>query len=147
MIRPATEEDLPRIAELIEAYFDEVQRERNFPVSLSKERILAHLITLLKDPEVIFLLEDQGMIAGPVIEMWFGDDRAAEEQIFYVTPNNRNGFLAKRLLEEFEKESKKRGAKGMFFTNFTGIGLERFERFLLAFGFQPQGGIFLKVFD
>lgn len=86
-----------------------------------------------------------GMIVGQVVPYFFCPNRRnAVDHIVYVSPNYRGTSAAHRLLKEFEKWAKDKGAIEMSIGTSTGVHPEKTHDFYVKMGYTHTGGIFKK---
>ena len=112
IIRQAIIEDSNAIKDLIKEFYDESLCEYGF--SLDEDTINETIQNFVNNHIVLLVEKDNkiiGIIAGIVaVSIFDKKQRLAQEAIWYITKDERKGNIAIKLIEEFEKESKKRGA-------------------------------------
>ena len=79
-------------------------------VSFDYEMVLNFMEKSLKNPDLISFIAEEGVIMGEVAHTWWGPNEIANGGIWYVSPEARNGILARALLRAFDEEAASRGA-------------------------------------
>lgn len=87
-----------------------------------------------------------GLLAGYLVEDFFGSAVIAGEHALYVLPEVRGGTAAVRLLGAFESWAKAHGAIGGFLGVTAGIDDERVAELYVRLGYRPAGAAFAKEF-
>lgn len=143
MIRPATQEDIPRLVELgtmlhdISAYAGS---------AYNPEKVARFLGDLVNGLGVVFVAEVSGEVvggfAGAITEQWFSDDLIAYDYSFFIEPSRRHGILATRLMLAFREWARIKGAKEIHVGIMTGMQVEGTTRLYRHLGFSYTGPLF-----
>jgi hypothetical protein len=145
-IRPATHDDVPAILEMGRAMHAESPRYQGLGFDAEKVWHRAwHTVdtggafVAVKDGRIV------GMVAGYVVENWFGGDNIASDYVFYLIPEERRiGRSAFLLWRAFEAWAAARGARDIAPGTTTGVDAEGTARFFMKLGYTPTGGVFFK---
>lgn len=80
------------------------------------------------------------MLIGGVNNVWWADERAADDILFYVHPDYRGGSSARRLLAAYVKWARNAGVRddAIRVTLSTGVEPEKTSKFLKRVGFKPS---------
>ncbi|HEX7011596.1 MAG TPA: GNAT family N-acetyltransferase [Steroidobacteraceae bacterium] len=150
-IRNATINDIDALVELGEMMHAESPRYRTLtydPVKVAG--IAQHLIC---DPAAQVLVAEQGgqlvgMLAGMVVQHYFGHDYYATDYVFFVRPEHRGSSAAPRLYRAWEELLKADGrAKEIALGISTEVDLERTWSFYKRLGFHGSGAIMVKKLE
>src|SRR5690606_19792445 len=107
-------------------------------------------LRLIYDPAAQVLVAEQGgqligMLAGMIVEHFFGDDCYATDYVFYVHPAYRGTSAAPRLYRAWEELLKADGrVKEVLLGISTEIHPERTRRFYERLGFRETGAIMVR---
>lgn len=85
-----------------------------------------------------------GVLVATVAGVYWSLERVANDVIVYVRPEARDSFVAKRLLEAYEKWAKKMSIKKIFFIQTTGVAPLRTTKFLELLGWRHIGSQMMK---
>lgn len=147
-IRIAIDIDIPVLARLSERYYKEVERFTN--LSYDADRAMYFGALSIPDPnQQIFIACEGREIIGfmwVVVEcpVW-SKDVIAHDIMLYVSPEHRNLFTAKKLIEAVEKWARVCGAKVVHCGANSGIMQDRAARALYKHsGYLPGGYNFYK---
>lgn len=121
--RQVTQMDVIALPNIFMQYYEEASKASNFVAQsgICLESILIKAMeTTIIDYEVLFIAETHGKIVGlfwgcSFVEFW-SNKVVAQDYMIYVSPEYRKRFVAKRLLNNFEKWAKGQGA------HFTRVG-------------------------
>jgi len=90
----------------------------------------------------VFLLSDDGMIAGTVVPMFYNASFYVMVEQVWFTPTGDKGLLAR-----FEEEAKALGARALYLSHFHHKRLNVMQRFLRARGYTPHEHLYMKAFS
>lgn len=148
MIRPATDADVPAIAELGRLLHQESDEYRG--ISYDVDKVCETMRGLLSCGGVIFLYESGGELcgglAGSIGEFWFSREKISGDFSLFVKPEHRHGLIAVKLILAFQAWSKQLGARRMQMGITTGIHAERTGRLYQSLGMRHAGLLFNKDF-
>jgi len=140
IIRPATEDDAAAILELAKLMHME---SRFSKFNYDEEKVKALITNLIKNDYGILLVAEGdkllGGIMGVVAEHYFGYDKSASDLALFVPPENRNSRIAMRLIKEYIKQAKEKGAVDILISNTTGYKPETVGKLYKAMGFIQIG--------
>ena len=139
-VRPADHADAACVVALARAMHDESPRYRGHSFDPLKVADHFHALVPLGGA---FVAETDGrivgLLAGFVIEDFFGHDKVAGEYALYVLPEARGGSAGARLLAAFEAWGRRQGAKEAYLGITAGIDTERVAQFYERLGYQRVG--------
>lgn len=144
MIRPATHDDIDRLAELGEMMHAE-SRFARLPIDLHKVRALfAHLI---ESPDGLLIVSESdgvviGGFAGYVVEHYFARTLVADDFALFVDPEYRGGMSAPRLLKAYVDWAKGKGAVMIHAGITTGVHVDETAKLYERLGFKLAGQLF-----
>ncbi len=140
-VRRAMPDDLPEILVLARAFHAEspVHRDHAF----NEGKVTAMLEAAMFDPDwlAIIALQDDaivGMVLMFATEMFYSDAREAGDLTFYVAPDQRNGFVALRMLAKVREWAKNAQVVRVSITPNTGINHHAAHKFFTRAGFMPS---------
>lgn len=104
----------------------------------------AKLEALLSSPDAYCALVKSeegyyGGIIGIVTQQFFGDDLIACDLGLFILPHKRGGTAAPRLIQEFERWAKAKGAKEVHMSQSTGVEVDRTRRLYESMGYTVVG--------
>jgi L-amino acid N-acyltransferase YncA len=145
MIRPATNDDIPRIIELGRL----LHQSSSYAAMEFDEGMAASFIEqLISGVGVVFVAEIDGVvvggIAGGITEQWFSSELLAFDYSFFIDPKTRSGITATKLVRAFTEWARLKGAKHIQIGITTDINVEGTSRFYRALGFEDAGLFFNK---
>ena len=144
-VREATEEDLPRLLELM-GDFHRASTQVRMPLNVPK--VEAMLRECIRQPMLgawVWGPEGsgvQGFYLGRVNDWWFTDELVAFDIAVFIDEAHRGSGAAGTLFETFKAWAKERGAATVFPGISTGVGLERAARFYEGHGMRKIGYVF-----
>lgn len=145
MIRPATNDDIPRIIELGHLLH---QSSSYAGMEFDPGMAGSFIESLISGLGVVFVAEIDGVVvgglAGGITEQWFSSELLAFDYSFFIDPKTRSGITATKLVKAFTSWAKLRGAKHVQIGITTGINVEGTSRFYRALGFEDAGLFFNK---
>lgn len=143
IIRNATLLDITSIVEMAKLMHSQSRFKR---FNYDKEK-MKELVTNLINNEsgILIVMEDVslvGGIMGIVAEQYFGRDKAATDLGLFVQPDSRNAKIAIKLITEYIKQAKDKGAIDVCIGNSTGRELELVGKLYESLGFKMMGGVY-----
>lgn len=144
MIRNATHDDIGRLVTLGKEMHAESRFSR-LPLDVDKVRALfAHLI---ESPDGLLIVSEKdgeviGGFAGYVAEHYFARTKVAADFGLFISPADRGGMTAPRLLKAYAKWAKERGAVMIQAGITTGTHVDETTRLYQALGFRQVGTLF-----
>lgn len=114
----------------------EERMRKVFDDHLQHLNIACCLLAVNKDQQIV------GMLMGYVIELFFADERVAQDRLFFVQPVSRGSSAAVRLLSAFRAWAQKRGAQEVSINMSVAVDMSRFNRFMTHMGFACCGSNF-----
>lgn len=116
IIRRAQQGDIPRLVELGEEFALLSQPYHKFPVS--REAIIISTNQMVNNDDAVVIVMEidgvvQGVIAGVLQKIFFSEDVALQELVWYV----KKGFKGLELLEAFEKIARSIGCQALVVGN------------------------------
>jgi GNAT superfamily N-acetyltransferase len=147
-VRHATRWDIPRIVQLATVAFAEARYGRYAFNAEKAERMI--LDSIDNDDIAVLVVEHDsigapfGFLAGIVTEHYFADTIYATNIALYVSPNRRGSRAAYRLVREFERVARAKGASEIMLGVTSGVGARRTERFYNALGYSTVGALTVK---
>lgn len=147
-IRNATIDDVDALVELGEMMHAESPRFRT--LTYDPVKVAGVVQYLLHDPAAQVLVAEHeaqivGMLAGIIVEHFFGPDCYATDYVFYVHPAYRGTSAAPRLYRAWEELLKADGrVKEVSLGISTEIHPERTRRFYEHLGFRETGAIMVR---
>lgn len=89
--------------------------------------------------------EAVGFFFGQVSKYFFNDERIASDLSFYVAPEARgNGVVVLRMIREFERWAKGKGAREVCLGISTGVSIHNTGKLLTRAGYTNMGGTFKR---
>ena len=85
-----------------------------------------------------------GVVAGFVTEYAFCSELVASDQIVFVAPRSRGTLAAVRLIEDFRRWARDRGARELVLGITTGVDARRTGELFERLGFEFAGGNFVQ---
>lgn len=144
-VRTATLYDLPEIMAMGEALHAESPRYAMCSYNPAKVEALARQVIPAGGAHVAEMNgKIIGMIAGFVVDRWFGDDKMASDYTFYVKPEHRKGRAALLLVRAFEGWAYLNGALDIVPGTSTMLDAEGTARFYEKLGYERSGYGFFK---
>lgn len=151
-IREAKHDDIPELVAMGRAMHEESPEYQRMDFSEEKVAKLARYLcgTMLvpSRPGSALVAEDEGriigMMAGFVIEHFFGHDKIASEYVLYVKPEHRRGTAAVRLIRAFEKWALSQGVRAIMPGVTTGNKTERTQALYMHLGYEANGVTLIK---
>ena len=143
MIRKATLDDVPLLMLFADWLEDESARYKRLGVN--KEKVVSHFTAIIENEDigVILLAEQNGVVlggfAGGVYSDWMTDSLLTFDYVNYVMPECRGLKIGEKLVAEFVKWSKQRGAKLVQCGTATGITPDKTIEMYKRCGFREQG--------
>lgn len=147
-IRAATVADIPALLGLAKRMHAESPRfaRRTF-VPGKCEAVIRALLTGQVAGSVFVAEKNHaivGMAAGFVVEHFFGDEKTASDLAVYVTPEERGGSIAIKLIRAFEHAVRAAGAVELTLGISTEIAAERTVDLYERLGYRRSGYSMLK---
>jgi len=147
-IRHATYADLGRLLALCEEGVGESRYQR-YAFNAAKAATLLERALEVGDVIVLVAVDDenvvQGFFAGVVTQHYFVDMVYATNIGLYMTPAKRGGLTAAKLVREFERLARERGASEiMLGATAGGVNAVRAVSFYKKLGYQPVGALTVK---
>lgn len=146
MIRPATNEDVPRLIELGVVLHASTSYAA---LDFNHDKAAAFLHSLIVSPNgVVFVsVHDDVIIGGMVgglVDQWFNDDLIAYDYSLFVEPGRRQGIVAARLIAAFQEWARIKGAKQIYMGIGTGVGVEGTTRLYERMGLRVAGPLLIQ---
>lgn len=144
-IRNATHDDVAFMAHVGNEMHQESQFNK-YEYDESKVQDILHY--LIDAPRSILLVavddadEPFGAFAGDMIQHFFGPCWQAFDIFTFVRPDKRGGIAAFKLLQEYVRQAKEKGADEIYIANSTGVMPEKVRGLFEAIGFKQQGYTF-----
>lgn len=141
MIRPMSPSDVNTCIAMghdmhLESYFKTMDFS---PLKLTQ---LWQMIVAQPDAFCAFVAEKEdkiiGMFVGVCQEHWFGFDKVACDLALYVTPEERGGTTAIRLIKAYEQWARDVGASEIHIGTSTNINSERVTKLFEKMGFSHK---------
>lgn len=85
-----------------------------------------------------------GFFIGKVTDFWFCDEIVAEEEVMFLSPENRGGTTALRFMRAWEWWAKDRGASVMFFNPTSHGQGDKWDKFMKRLGFHKASACYRK---
>lgn len=146
-IRRATRWDIPQLVALAGDAFSEARYAR-YPFSADKARQIVHMA---QDSDNIFVFvavdaDDRpvGFLAALITEHYFADMIYATNIALYVSPEARGSRAAFKLVREFERVARAKGAAEILLGVTSGVQAQRTVEFYNRLGFQTVGALTVK---
>lgn len=142
MIRPATEEDIPRLVELGRMMHAE---SRYAGLDYAATKVDALLRRLMTDGFLIVAQQGERLVggfAGMISEHWFSHDLVAADLALFIEPDARGGMTAPRLVKAFVTWAKARGASVIDIGVNTGVHTEETGMLLERLGGRLCGHLY-----
>ena len=145
MIRPATIEDIPRLAAMGETFLLQSQYQKVFPIS--PESIHQLLATLISSDTALVLVSDRDGVDGAIgmylYEHPMSGETVAGEAFWWMSPERRGGPQALRLLHRAEAWVKSRGVPWFHMVSPN----DRVSKLYTRMGYQPLETHFYRFAD
>lgn len=146
VVRKAAIEDLPAIAQALGHFFPEAGFVGEFD---SDHWVRAWSGLIHYDQGTMIVAEDGGEVAGALASIFMPSPLSgiltANEVMWYVRPEFRQGSLGLRLYRAHEREAQRRGVRVMIMTHLTGRGShESMRKFYLREGYEQVEQIYRK---
>ncbi len=144
-VRPATVEDLPRLASLANEFYSQSDVLKTFDI----ERFCALWQALLANGSgVIFLLESDREIAGTIGGVAYPEQYSAEllcqEFFLFVRKESRGGFGLLKLYRAFERWAKERGCSEIRLGHLHDLQPEELGKLYVRLGFRHTETLYAK---
>ncbi|MCY1708365.1 GNAT family N-acetyltransferase [Pannonibacter sp. SL95] len=138
MIRQATPQDIPAIIDLLYTLHSESPVYSEEPVD--EFYVEANLLQMLESEGAVVLIDDEyrGFMIGAFAPNWFSRTVQAYEVILCIAPEHRGGILAARLIKEFERYAKSKGAVTVSAGASTGMSDERTINLYIRLGYVAK---------
>lgn len=111
MIRDATIGDAKRIAELL----SDLHAITSFSsLDFTVEKVESGVASFINSGQFVRVIDNgniAGLFIGLIVPTWFGDDSIAVDIAWYVSPEKRGSISSIRLVKDFIKWAKYKGAK------------------------------------
>jgi GNAT superfamily N-acetyltransferase len=146
-IRFANQFDIEHIVRLSRAAINESRYARYGIVEAKIETLVN---ASLESDELVALLAVDGddvpfgFLGGIVSHHYFADMKYATNLVVYVSPEARGSRAAIKLIREFERVAKERGADEIMLGVTAGFHAPRIEKFYNALGYQTVGALTVK---
>lgn len=111
MIRNATLEDIPRLAQM---GADFIEQSSFASFEYSPERLAQHVKVLIAHGFIVVAEKDGvviGTMMGDVMTPWYTHERMGIDHVLYIEAQHRNGLIAAKMIKRFEAWCKEMGAK------------------------------------
>lgn len=144
MIRKATKEDIWTLTNMAMS----MHQESDFQDVLFNFHFTYDFLSFTLEDEdcCIFVYEKEGQIVGAflggVTPFFFSPEFKAYDIALFVLPEHRGGFIALKLLRQFESWAKDKGARKIYLSVSTNIS--KADVFYDKMGYQRIGGVFRK---
>jgi len=132
-VKPATDNDIPALLELIHEFQAESLDEYN----LFCDDEVAKAVMPVYIPNTLVLLKDGyiiGVIAGTIVKYPLSNEDTFQEAIWYVTKDFRKYGI--KLLRELERRCKDNGIKNIVMVHLGDSKSEKLERFYKKCGYR-----------
>ncbi|TPG08323.1 GNAT family N-acetyltransferase [Rhodanobacter glycinis] len=146
MIRNATHDDIPRIVEMAQKFYEQTQHAKHAPM---KKECAAGLAIITMQQGTMLVAEKDGevvaMLCAFVDHFTFNDEfLMVNELAFWVDESARGSSVAVRLLKEARRVCK---AKGVLFFNMAALATspDVTGRIYKAMGLEPIASIYMQV--
>lgn len=148
MLWVATEDDVPRLAELGEEFYNATIYARSIPYDKASARETLTNI-LRSDLGIILVYGDiRGFIAGIAAPVYANRTfLQAHELFWWVSPEFRGGRSGVVLLRAFERWAESIGASVVAMSSLETLAPERVARMYDKAGYSPSEHLFIKVLD
>lgn len=147
-IRPATENDIPRLVAMAAAMHAEAPRYRDVPFVAGDQTIFLEMS--LKNPDHIILVavdDDKivGMLGALLVPFMFNlKERYAADFGFYVDPGTRGKRAAVLLVMAYEGWAQAMRVKRACLSESSGIAPDKVGEFLRGMGYSLSGSSYAK---
>lgn len=138
MIRPATIDDVPHILVMGSKM---IQESRYKSVRYNPAKASETVIELIKNEDGFCWVGQGAMMLGYATSLWHSDDKVSSELALYVEPEYRGGMTAIRLIKQYVKWAKERGAVMIEAGVSTELKSERTARLYEICGFRIVGPV------
>jgi N-acetylglutamate synthase-like GNAT family acetyltransferase len=144
MIRPATTNDIPAMVALGRLMHEE---SIYAPYAFDGEKVSNLIAALITTRFGIALVEEQGGVViggfiGVIQQHWFGSDTCASDFALFVDPAHRTGMTGLKLIKQYIKTAREKGADQIMLANSTGVEAERVAKLFESLGFKRRGYVF-----
>ena len=85
-----------------------------------------------------------GIFVGAINEHWFGHDKVSCDLALYVTPEERGGSAAMRLVKAYERWAKEQGAREIHIGTATNVNPDRIRKLFSRLGYGDEAFFFRK---
>lgn len=144
IIRRAKKEDILEMIELgAQMHAESLYQEYAF----DKARV-HQTLSILTDSDigVSIVAEKDGVIVGGMIGMvtqhYFGPDKVASDYALFISPTERVGRLAIKIIRAWVEAAKEAGANHVTVSNSTGVNIEGVKDLYTFVGFEHVGYVF-----
>lgn len=146
IIRKATQDDIPRIVEMAQCFYDQTEHAKHVPM---KKECAAGLAIITMKQGTMLVAEKDGevvaMLSAFIDNFTFNDEiLMVNELAFWVDEAVRGTLVAVRLVKEARKICK---ANGVLFFNMAALATSPAvtERIYKAMGLEPVANIYMQV--
>lgn len=150
-IRYAQDKDYPFILFMATSFIEESGYP--FPISTTKMRdVINSFIQAHGHGKACIVMVDShdhpvGMVAGAVTDLYYTDERVAQEIVWYVDIDYRGIRESIELLKAFEAWAKWQKCKYVQVSNLQEVNGDKVEKFYNKFGYSKKESAFLKEFN
>jgi GNAT superfamily N-acetyltransferase len=133
--RVATAQDVPAVKDLT----DVMLAHTGLGVATPEK-----LHSLITNPAGVWILAEQdgkaiGFVSGIIHETMFNNERRVSDMGWFVLPEYRGGFTARRLMTLLEQWAKLQGIKQIWFGQTTGDDIESVVKYYKRSGYTIKG--------
>ena len=147
-LRAAVEKDIPALLGLAKRMHGESPRFSRLTFAPEKCEALLQALTSGKVAGGVLVAEKAGiivgMVAGFVVEHFFGIEKTASDLAIYVAPEHRGGLIAAKLIRAFERLVRELGAVEVTLGISTELNVERTVELYQGIGYRRSGVSMLK---
>jgi GNAT superfamily N-acetyltransferase len=148
-VRPATLADLPRILEMVRAFFDASPFGKTAEFDTESASAMIWQLIDGNDSEVMLAVDDEAHVVGMagmgLAPLWFAPKtRMASEVFWYVDPKSRSKGAGLALLEAMVSWARERGAHLVTLAHFHGKGLSDAGIVYREYGFDALETAYTK---
>jgi GNAT superfamily N-acetyltransferase len=146
-LRLATLQDMPQIAEMAKAFYDE---HPDHTCEFCPETTWAVLETLIKDLQSVFivLVNDQDDVVGglgaTMSSPYYSKDVIGAEMFWYVHPDYRRGSSSVALIRAYEAWGEEVGCKSVHMSCLNGLQDEILSKLFVRMGYHKSELSFIK---
>lgn len=142
MIRTATTDDIEQMLLIVAQVHQEIEYYRSFELNI--DRAADMLLTLAITDEGIVLVSEndeqiEGFVFGIITEFWFTNTKYATDMALCVGNDFRNKTVGYKLLKQFIKTAKEKGAEIISTSLNDEADNAKYERLITRLGYQYQG--------